>query len=106
MLSLPFFYATAHSVLICPFRTFFPWFYEWYLQTYTWILKFNFGLVVLQLDIVQRQYINQAGLNQADLVKVVFSAQGKWLATVEEREEVTDPELQLKLWFYDEETQR
>lgn len=55
---------------------------------------------------MQRQYIYQAGLKQVDLVKVAFSAQGKWLATVEEREEVTDPELQLKLWFYDEETQR
>uniref|UniRef100_A0A8B9RRE7 WD repeat domain 75 n=1 Tax=Accipiter nisus TaxID=211598 RepID=A0A8B9RRE7_9AVES len=60
---------------------------------------------LFSLDIVQRQYIHQAGLNQADLVKVAFSAQGKWLATVEEREEVTDPELQLKLWLYDEETQ-
>uniref|UniRef100_A0A8C8EG05 WD repeat domain 75 n=1 Tax=Otus sunia TaxID=257818 RepID=A0A8C8EG05_9STRI len=60
---------------------------------------------LFSLDIVQRQYIHQAGLNQTDLVKVAFSAQGEWLATVEEREEVTDPELQLKLWFYDEETQ-
>ncbi|NXK46566.1 WDR75 protein, partial [Chauna torquata] len=57
------------------------------------------------LDIVQQEYIHQAGLNQADLVKVAFSAQGKWLATVEEREEETDLELQLKLWFFDEETQ-
>lgn len=55
---------------------------------------------------MQRQYIHQAGLKQADLVKVAFSARGKWLATVEEREEAADPELQLKLWFYDEETQR
>lgn len=69
-------------------------------------MKFNFGPFVLQLDIVQRQYIHQAGLKQADLVKVAFSAGGKWLATVEEREEAADPELQLKLWFYDEETQR
>ncbi|NXX19747.1 WDR75 protein, partial [Podargus strigoides] len=60
---------------------------------------------LFSLDIVQRQYIHQAGLKQADLVKVAFSAQGKWLATVEERDEVTDPELQLKLWFYNEETQ-
>ncbi|NWU94955.1 WDR75 protein, partial [Upupa epops] len=60
---------------------------------------------LFSLDIVQRQYIHQAGLNQTDLVKVAFSAQGKWLATVEEREEVTDPELRLKLWFFDEETQ-
>ncbi|NXN99488.1 WDR75 protein, partial [Rhinopomastus cyanomelas] len=60
---------------------------------------------LFSLDIVQRQYIHQAGLNQTDLVKVAFSAQGKWLATVEEREEATDPELQLKLWFFDEETQ-
>uniref|UniRef100_A0A8C6K4P0 WD repeat-containing protein 75 second beta-propeller domain-containing protein n=1 Tax=Melopsittacus undulatus TaxID=13146 RepID=A0A8C6K4P0_MELUD len=60
---------------------------------------------LFSLDIVQRQYIHQAGLKQADLVKVAFSARGKWLATVEEREEAADPELQLKLWFYDEETQ-
>uniref|UniRef100_A0A669QIP0 WD repeat domain 75 n=1 Tax=Phasianus colchicus TaxID=9054 RepID=A0A669QIP0_PHACC len=56
------------------------------------------------LDIVQQEYIHQAGLNQSDLARVAFSAQGKWLATVEEREE-TDLELQLKLWFFDEETQ-
>ncbi|KFV76575.1 WD repeat-containing protein 75, partial [Struthio camelus australis] len=56
------------------------------------------------LDIVQQEYIHQAGLNQVDLVKVAFSAQGKWLATVEERE-AADLELQLKLWVYDEETQ-
>ncbi|NXP81997.1 WDR75 protein, partial [Ramphastos sulfuratus] len=60
---------------------------------------------LFSLDIVQREYIHQAGLHQTDLVKVAFGAQGKWLATVEEREEVTDLELQLKLWFYDEETQ-
>lgn len=62
--------------------------------------------LALQLDIVQRQYIHQAGLKQSDLVKVAFSARGTWLATVEESEEVADPELQLKLWFYSEETQR
>ncbi|POI28387.1 hypothetical protein CIB84_007863, partial [Bambusicola thoracicus] len=56
------------------------------------------------LDIVQQEYIHQEGLNQSDLVRIAFSAQGKWLATVEEREE-TDLELQLKLWFFDEETQ-
>ncbi|NWI99625.1 WDR75 protein, partial [Crypturellus undulatus] len=57
------------------------------------------------LDIVQQEYIHQEGLKQLDLVKVAFSAQGKWLATVEEREDDTDLELQLKLWVYDEETQ-
>ncbi|NXI72278.1 WDR75 protein, partial [Anseranas semipalmata] len=57
------------------------------------------------LDIVQQEYIHQAGLNQTDLVKVAFSAQGKWLATVEEREEESDLEVHLKLWFFDEETQ-
>uniref|UniRef100_A0A8C5ISN3 WD repeat domain 75 n=1 Tax=Junco hyemalis TaxID=40217 RepID=A0A8C5ISN3_JUNHY len=60
---------------------------------------------LFSLDIVQRQYIHQAGLKQSDLVKVAFSARGTWLATVEESEEVADPELQLKLWFYTEETQ-
>ncbi|XP_015723319.1 WD repeat-containing protein 75 [Coturnix japonica] len=56
------------------------------------------------LDIVQQEYIQQVGLNQFDLVSVAFSAQGKWLATVEEREE-TDLDLQLKLWLFDEKTQ-
>ncbi|NXQ27414.1 WDR75 protein, partial [Alaudala cheleensis] len=60
---------------------------------------------LFSLDIVQRQYIHQEGLKQSDLVKVAFSACGTWLATVEESEEVTDPELQLKLWFYHEEAQ-
>ncbi|KAJ7424326.1 WD repeat-containing protein 75 [Willisornis vidua] len=60
---------------------------------------------LFSLDIAQRQYIHEAGLKQSDLVKVAFSARGTWLATVEEREEVTDPELELKLWFYEEETQ-
>ncbi|NXD36972.1 WDR75 protein, partial [Copsychus sechellarum] len=60
---------------------------------------------LFSLDIVQRQYIHQAGLKQSDLVKVAFSARGTWLATVEESEEVTDPELQLKLWLYNEEIQ-
>ncbi|TRZ23905.1 hypothetical protein HGM15179_003176 [Zosterops borbonicus] len=60
---------------------------------------------LFSLDIVQRQYIHEAGLKQSDLVKVAFSARGTWLATVEESEEVTDPELQLKLWFYHEEAQ-
>ncbi|XP_050196006.1 WD repeat-containing protein 75 [Myiozetetes cayanensis] len=60
---------------------------------------------LFSLDIVQRQYIHEAGLKQSDLVKVAFSTRGTWLATVEEREEVTDPELELKLWFYEEETQ-
>ncbi|XP_056351738.1 WD repeat-containing protein 75 [Oenanthe melanoleuca] len=60
---------------------------------------------LFSLDIVQRQYIHQADLKQSDLVKVAFSARGTWLATVEESEEVTDPELQLKLWLYNEEIQ-
>lgn len=65
-----------------------------------------YSCLVFQLDIVQQEYIQQEGLNQTDLVKVAFSAQGKWLATVEEREEEPDLELHLKLWFFDEETQR
>ncbi|KAM9122960.1 WD repeat-containing protein 75 isoform 1-T1 [Pangshura tecta] len=58
------------------------------------------------LDIVQQEYIHQIGLNQVDLVKAAFSAQGSWLATVEQREEKeTELELQMKLWNYDEQTQ-
>ncbi|XP_067405145.1 WD repeat-containing protein 75 isoform X2 [Emydura macquarii macquarii] len=58
------------------------------------------------LDIVQQEYIHQVGLNQIDLVKAAFSAQGSWLATVEQREgKETELELQMKLWNYDEQTQ-
>ncbi|KYO33720.1 WD repeat-containing protein 75 [Alligator mississippiensis] len=58
------------------------------------------------LDIVQQEYIHQAGLSQTDLVKAAFSAQGNWLATVEQRQEKeSDLELQMKLWAYDEQMQ-
>lgn len=98
--------ATAQSGLTGAFRTsFLHGFISGVSYSSAWILKYLSGLA-LQLDIVQRQYIHQAGLKQSDLVKVAFSAQGTWLATVEESEEVTDPELQLKLWFYHEEMQR
>lgn len=61
----------------------------------------------MQLDIVQQEYIHQAGLSQTDLVKAAFSAQGNWLATVEQRQEKeSDLELQMKLWAYDEQMQR
>lgn len=99
-----FFYARDRSVLISAFSTSFlhclliPINLHWNSHIYS--------CLVFQLDIVQQEYIQQEGLNQTDLVKVAFSAQGKWLATVEEREEEPDLELHLKLWFFDEETQR
>lgn len=64
-------------------------------------------LTILQLDIVQQEYIHQHGLNQVELVKAAFDSRGSWLATVEQREEKGgELELQMKLWAYDEQKQR
>ncbi|XP_047670571.1 WD repeat-containing protein 75 [Tachysurus fulvidraco] len=58
------------------------------------------------LDIVQQEYIYQAGLDQFDVVKAAFDARGSWLATVEERSSKnTNVEFSLKLWGFDETAQ-
>lgn len=60
-----------------------------------------------QLDIVQQEYIYEAGLDQFEVVKAAFDIKGYWLATVEERgQKSADLEFFLKLWSYDERTQR
>lgn len=60
-----------------------------------------------QLDIVQQEYIHESGLEQFEVVKVAFDASGNWLATVEERKQkAAELELNLKLWLFDEQTQR
>lgn len=60
-----------------------------------------------QLDIVQQEYIHQSGLQQFEVVKAAFDASGNWLATVEERKQkAAELELNLKLWAFDEQTQR
>ena len=61
----------------------------------------------MQLDIVQQEYIHEAGLDQFEVVKATFDAYGDWLATVEQRrQEGSGPEINLKLWANDEQTQR
>uniref|UniRef100_A0A671L180 WD repeat-containing protein 75-like n=1 Tax=Sinocyclocheilus anshuiensis TaxID=1608454 RepID=A0A671L180_9TELE len=58
------------------------------------------------LDIVQQEYIYEAGLDQFEVVKAAFDIKGYWLATVEERgQKSSDLEFVLKLWAYDERTQ-
>ncbi|XP_026073397.1 WD repeat-containing protein 75 [Carassius auratus] len=58
------------------------------------------------LDIVQQEYIYEAGLDQFEVVKAAFDRKGFWLATVEERgQKSSDLEFFLKLWAYDESTQ-
>ncbi|KAM3917040.1 WD repeat-containing protein 75 [Leptodactylus fuscus] len=59
------------------------------------------------LDIVQQEFVNQAGLQQMELVNAAFSAKGNWLATVEElkRKETDHLEVQMKLWEYNEKMQ-
>uniref|UniRef100_A0A8C1YD21 WD repeat domain 75 n=1 Tax=Cyprinus carpio TaxID=7962 RepID=A0A8C1YD21_CYPCA len=58
------------------------------------------------LDIVQQEYIYEAGLDQFEVVKAAFDIKGYWLATVEERgQKSADLEFFLKLWSYDERTQ-
>lgn len=56
---------------------------------------------------MQQEYIHQSGLDQIELVKAVFDSKGDWLATVEQRQgSGSEFEMQLKLWAYNEQTQR
>lgn len=70
-------------------------------------LKAEVCLLSPQLDIVQQEYIHEAGLQQFEVVRAAFDASGSWLATVEERKQkVAELEFNLKLWAFDEQTQR
>lgn len=56
---------------------------------------------------MQQEYIHESGLEQFEVVKAAFDASGNWLATVEERKrKAAELELNLKLWLFDEQTQR
>lgn len=56
---------------------------------------------------MQQEYIHELGLQQFKVVKVAFDASGNWMATVEERKQKdAEQELNLKLWAFDEQTQR
>lgn len=56
---------------------------------------------------MQQEYIHEAGLQQFEVVKAAFDASGKWLATAEERKQrAGELEHNLKLWAFDEQTQR
>lgn len=56
---------------------------------------------------MQQEYIHESGLQQFEVVKAAFDASGNWLATVEERKQKgAELELNLKLWAFDEQTQR
>ncbi|XP_044160604.1 WD repeat-containing protein 75 [Bufo gargarizans] len=59
------------------------------------------------LDIIQQELVNQAGLQHLDLVKAAFNANGNWLATVEElkRKGTHCLEVHLKFWKYSEKQQ-
>lgn len=60
-----------------------------------------------QLDIVQQEFIHELGLQQFEVVNAAFDGAGNWLATVEERKRKdVELELNLKLWAFDEQTQR
>ncbi|XP_076013135.1 WD repeat-containing protein 75 [Genypterus blacodes] len=62
--------------------------------------------LLYNLDIVQQEYIHELGLEQFEVVKAAFNAQGNWLATVEERKQkAAELEFNLKLWAFDEQTQ-
>uniref|UniRef100_A0A8C8IIY7 WD repeat-containing protein 75 second beta-propeller domain-containing protein n=1 Tax=Oncorhynchus tshawytscha TaxID=74940 RepID=A0A8C8IIY7_ONCTS len=63
--------------------------------------------LLYNLDIVQQEYIHEEGLDQFEVVKAAFDTRGNWLATVEERtQKGSELEINLKLWAYDEQTQR
>lgn len=56
---------------------------------------------------MQQEYIHESGLQQFEVVKAAFDASGSWLATVEKRnQKAAELELNLKLWAFDEQTQR
>ncbi|XP_073414225.1 WD repeat-containing protein 75 [Dendrobates tinctorius] len=59
------------------------------------------------LDIVQQEFVNQAGLQHIDLVKAAFNAKGNWLATIEEfkRKGADHLEVQMKFWEYNDKLQ-
>lgn len=60
-----------------------------------------------QLDIVQQEYIHEAGLSQFEVVRAALDGPGDWLATVEQRQQKdAELELNLKLWAFDQQTQR
>lgn len=56
---------------------------------------------------VQQEFIHQEGLDQFQVVMATLDGAGAWLATVEERkQETAEAELNLKLWAFDEPSQR
>ncbi|XP_068184819.1 WD repeat-containing protein 75 [Antennarius striatus] len=62
--------------------------------------------LLYNLDIVQQEYIHESGLQQFEVVAAAFDSSGGWLATVEERQDDgAEPEINLKLWSFDEATQ-
>ena len=54
---------------------------------------------------MQQEYINQSNLDQFEVVKAALDSRGSWLATVEQRS-AKEVEISLKLWAFDEHTQR
>ncbi|XP_026872227.2 WD repeat-containing protein 75 [Electrophorus electricus] len=58
------------------------------------------------LDIVQQEYIYQAGLDQFEVVKAALDGTASWLATVEQRgSKISSLEFSLKLWSFNEKAQ-
>ncbi|XP_069839644.1 WD repeat-containing protein 75 isoform X2 [Dendropsophus ebraccatus] len=59
------------------------------------------------LDIVQEEFVHQAGLQHVDLVKAAFDEKGNWLATVEELKSkgTNHLEVQMKFWEYNDKLQ-
>lgn len=56
---------------------------------------------------MQQEFIHELGLQQFEVVTAAFDGPGNWLATVEERKQkAAELELSLKLWAFDEQTQR
>lgn len=56
---------------------------------------------------MQQEFIHELGLQQFEVVNAAFDGPGNWLATVDERKQkAAELELNLKLWAFDEQTQR
>lgn len=56
------------------------------------------------LDIVQQEFIEQAGLDQFEVVKAALDLRGDWLATLEQRG-TKELEVSLKLWAFNQQKQ-
>lgn len=72
---------------------------------------FFLSFSLLQLDIVNQNYVSPENLDKqmavTEIIAADFSSHGDWLSTVEMWDDkIMSPEMRLKFWKFKEETQR